>query len=183
MQHFKQRSPLLQTRKRGTKKSGSNDEDSPWAKARLAQCCQLQEQFRLGAARGRAGVIRRGGRGEAFPPLSTNQIAFWDESHFKIRLGHGSKYEVLVCRDPATGRPCSPENGGVWPEAKPTTTTKFPGEARLLLGVAQVTPLEAGGVAPEDEGGKQRPAFLSLRASPSLDARRAGDQRRRPIQF
>ena len=138
VQRFKQNSAVLNSHARGTKKSGSQDASSKWARARVQQCEQLRAQFRPGQ--------RPGGPPTGTPPpLFPTGIVFWDESHFRIRLGHASKTEVLVCRHPQTGRPCSPENGGVWPDEMPSTNVKYPGECRFAFGVAAVEPLPADG--------------------------------------
>ena len=112
VQRFKRESPYLRSHKRGTRKSGSMDANSPWCRASLAQCEQLLERFSLNDnRRPTASIYRFFGR-EPLPPLSLKGIAYWDEKHQKIRLGHAGKYEVLVCRDPETGLPCSEQEGG-----------------------------------------------------------------------
>ena len=63
VQGFSVRCEALITRKRGTKKSGSRDEASDWARARLAQCVQLQRQFELGLKDEEGGTGGRGGTG------------------------------------------------------------------------------------------------------------------------
>jgi hypothetical protein len=69
-------------------------------------------------------------------PLFLHGIVWWDEYHKKIRLGFASKHEARVARDPETRKPTSVADGGVFPEPKPSTTVKFPGEARGGFGVA-----------------------------------------------
>lgn len=156
VQRFKRESPYLRSHRRGTRKSGSMDENSLWCRASLAQCEQLLERFSLNDnRRPTASIYRFFGR-EPLPPLSLKGIAYWDEKHQKIRLGHAGKYEVLVCRDPETGLPCSEQEGGVWDEEHPTMTAKFPGECRLLCGVAAVDRVVRGnrmiGTVVEEEG-------------------------------
>ena len=60
---------------------------------------------------------------------------WWDEHHKKVRLGHASKHECLISRD-ADGNVCEPAAGGSFPERRPTTTMKFPPEARGSFGLA-----------------------------------------------
>ena len=67
-------------------------------------------------------------------PLYLDGIAWWDEFHLKVRLGHSSKWEVRLCRHPESGDVCTEEEGGVWSEEKPTTSMKYPGEGRVCAG-------------------------------------------------
>jgi hypothetical protein len=123
--------------KRKKKKSGKADEGSAWALARLAQAQQIQKQLDLGA--GPPPVPSPAAAADAaadppLPPLFLDGIAWWDEFHLKVRLGHSSKYEVRLCRHPDTHGVCSEEEGGVWTEEKPTTSMKYPGEGRACAG-------------------------------------------------
>ena len=155
VRNYVERSYVLYLHKRATKKSGSTDEGSKWARARLNQCIQLLKQFRLGE-KTKASARTRGRTRDAdnFPPLHVDGVAYWDETHYKIRLGFGGKWEYLVCRDPDTGLPCREEDGGVWDLEKPSTNVKYAGECRLLCGVAAVT---TGGGAGKLEGRKAEP--------------------------
>jgi hypothetical protein len=63
-----------------------------------------------------------------------NLVAWYDEKHLKVRLGHASKRQNLVAVD-AHGEPTDPLDGGVFPEAMPNTSMKFPGECRMLAGI------------------------------------------------
>ena len=54
----------------------------------------------------------------------------------KVRLGHASAWEVLLCRHPDSGDVCAEAEGGVWDEECPTTSATFPGEARVCAGAA-----------------------------------------------
>jgi hypothetical protein len=105
--------------------------------ARLAQAQQIQKQLDLGA--GPPPVPSPAAAADAaadppLPPLFLDGIAWWDEFHLKVRLGHSSKYEVRLCRHPDTHGVCSEEEGGVWTEEKPTTSMKYPGEGRACAG-------------------------------------------------
>ena len=133
VQHYATTTPVMEMAKRRTKKSGKTEAGTTWAQARLAQCRQWKLQLTPGSD-----------LPEGTPRFFLNGIAWWDEHHKKIRLGHSSKHEYRVRRD-ENGNPCVEEEGGVLPDCKETTTTKFPGEARLCPGVAAVTsPLPAG---------------------------------------
>ena len=56
-----------------------------------------------------------------------------------VRLGHASEWEVLLCRHPDSGDACAGEEGGEWDEESPTTSAKYPGEARVCAGAAMRT--------------------------------------------
>ncbi len=43
---------------------------------------------------------------------------------------------VLLCRHPDSGDVCAEAEGGIWDEEFPTTSAKFPGEARVCAGAA-----------------------------------------------
>lgn len=76
-------------------------------------------------------------RASAFPPIYLHAIAWWDEHHKKTILGFTSRTEYRIYRDPA-GNAATASTGGTLVPPKPNTTTKFPGEARGLFGVAMV---------------------------------------------
>ncbi len=67
--------PLIVSSKRSKRKSGSVDQDSEWAKARLAQCQQWYEQILIGEAieKGNTPIPRN------LPPIYVYAIAWWDE--------------------------------------------------------------------------------------------------------
>jgi hypothetical protein len=67
-------------------------------------------------------------------------------------LGHTSKWEVQIARNPFDNAPTAPEFGGVFPPKKPKTAVKFSGEARGCFGCAMRT-----GVTGEREGVKAAP--------------------------
>ena len=86
--------------------------------------------------------------GALLPRLFLDGIAFWDEFHLKVKLGHSSKWEVSLCRHPDTREVCLEEEGGEWAEEKPNTSIKYPGEARVCAGALmfKATGTEADGV-------------------------------------
>jgi hypothetical protein len=73
-------------------------------------------------------------------PIQVDAIAWWDENHKKMMLGHTSKSENRIARDlPCYGKePTYVLFGGVLPAKSMRTTIKFPGEARGLFGCALV---------------------------------------------
>ena len=73
---------------------------------------------------------------EELPAIYLDGIAWWDEFHMKVRLGHASEWEVLLCRHPDSGDVCVEAEGGVWDKESPTTSAKYPGEARVCAGAA-----------------------------------------------
>jgi hypothetical protein len=130
---FVHQSPVIVIARRKTRKSGKDDEGTPWAQARLAFATQLLEQLELG----RLTPAERVARASQFPPLFLHAIAWWDEHHKKGILGHTSKLEARVYRN-AVGKAAVPADGGKLPECKPNTNVKYPPEARMLFGVAMV---------------------------------------------
>jgi hypothetical protein len=130
---FVHQSPMIVIARRKTRKSGKEDCGTTWAQARVAFAKQLQEQLELG----RLAPELRDARESPFPPLYLHAIAWWDEHHKKVILGHSSKLEARVYRN-AEGKAASPEDGGVLPAERPRISVKYPGEARLLFGIAMV---------------------------------------------
>jgi len=128
VQRFIAGSSVAELKKRCTKKSGKDDLASAWCVARLAQVVQWRAQFALGEK-----VPIGGPYTGDFPPLYPYAIAWWDEHHRKIRLGHASKWECRLRFD-KDGNLAREEDGGELEEAHDTTTTKFPGEARGVFG-------------------------------------------------
>ena len=120
---FVRNSAVIHRSRRQMKKSGKDDAGKPWAVARLAFSRQLLEQL--------------SGTSTRWPALHLHAIVWWDEHHKKVILGHTSKHEYRVRRDGA-GKPASAAAGGVLPPAKPNTSMKYPGEARICAGVAKV---------------------------------------------
>ena len=115
-------------------KSGKDDPECPWAVARLAQASQLRRQIQLGP-----GTRLDSEPIDLLPPIFLDGIAWWDEFHMKVRLGHASAWEVLLCRHPDSGDLVSEQEGGIWDAEAPTTSAKYPGEARVCVGAAMFT--------------------------------------------
>jgi hypothetical protein len=115
--------------RRGTAKSGKTDEESVWAKARLAQALQIKAQLapRVHAVRVRGFVAQ-------LPHIELAQVLWTDEKHSKCHLGCASKYEYQLPQGPG-GKYRAVTDGGEYPERMPTTAVKFPKEARFCLGV------------------------------------------------
>ncbi|KAJ1385737.1 hypothetical protein B484DRAFT_461248, partial [Ochromonadaceae sp. CCMP2298] len=118
--------------RRHTKKSGKEDEESTWAKSRVAQCDQFRLQLHLGTLNPDSAVVKA----SEFKPVLAHALVFWDENHKQCILGHTSKYETLVARNPFDNTPTAPQYGGVFPAKKSRTTVKFPEEARGCFGAA-----------------------------------------------
>ena len=165
VQRFMAGSTVAELKKRCTKKSGKDDLASAWCVARLAQVVQWRAQFALGES-----VPIGGAFAGPFPPLYPYAIAWWDEHHRKIRLGHASKWECRLRFD-KDGNLAREEDGGVLEEAHDTTTTKFPGEARGVFGCVLRRgadgELEGAPCAPHCYSGKQvlsptRPLWIRL---------------------
>ena len=93
------------------------------------------------------------------PFLFLDGIAWWDEFHLKVRLGHASKYEVPLCRHPYTGEACPEEDGGVWADEMPSTSMKYPGEAPVCAGAVMWKAEEGDAEAHEGYRGKTLPLF------------------------
>jgi hypothetical protein len=91
VQNWVSKNPAAIVSRRLTKKSGSDDVETAWAKARLDQAKQIKAQL---AFVGTEGVSR----------LYLDGVVLWHEFHMKVRLGHASKYEVLFARDPTARR-------------------------------------------------------------------------------
>jgi hypothetical protein len=113
---------------RQTKKSGKDDEDTPWAKARVEQCNQFLIQYEMPVEEL---VVDH----PTWPKLYLDGVVFWDEHHRQVILGHSSREETRISRN-ELGEPCSVKNGGVFPPRRPRTTVKYPGDARGCFGVA-----------------------------------------------
>ena len=77
VQRFCDQSDCVDRNKRLHKKSGAEDEGSTWAKARLAQCKQMTEQFRLGELDPTSDEVTA----SPYPPLNINALAVFDEHH------------------------------------------------------------------------------------------------------
>ena len=69
------------------------------------------------------------------PPLRLHGIVFQDVHHNKCVLGGLGKFETRVYQNDQ-GVPTHPPDGGMLPQRRLTTTTKFALETRGCLGVA-----------------------------------------------
>ncbi len=134
------KSQIIVKARRTTKKSGKDDPNSQWARARLAQMRQFKEQLRLATLPANSPELLN----PLYPPLHLDAIVFWDEKHHKVRLGHASKHEVRIRVD-ANGVPSPEREGGVLPPPMPTTSVKFPEEARGLFGACMIKETAADG--------------------------------------
>jgi hypothetical protein len=80
-------------RRRGTQKSGKDDEDSIWAKARVAFFSQLKKRLRLG----RLTLDALNMEETNLTPIRLDEILWCDEKHNKTVLGCMSQQENLIC--------------------------------------------------------------------------------------
>jgi hypothetical protein len=149
VENFVTLSPILIKQRRQTKKSGKTDAESTWCKARKAQAEQMKRQLAMGeeedsnieAEKGTAEGAESQGEApapdqeEPMPCLRLHEVVIWDEHHRKQVIGCVSKYEVRVALD-KDNNPALPEDGGVFPERKPTTEVKYFKDARACFGVA-----------------------------------------------
>jgi hypothetical protein len=135
VQHFVKTSKIINTYRRQRKKSGKDDEGTVWAIARKAQCNMMLKQLEIGDR------IKAGDVGDAqammtetgLSPLMLEACTFFDEKHSKVKLGHTSKHEAVICRN-AEGEACTEKDGGKFGPRKPNTSMKYSGEARGLFG-------------------------------------------------
>lgn len=81
VEHFRLHSEVIETSRRGYKKSGKDDPEAPWSIARLAQSTQFLEQYQTGLLPPRQ-------RKSSFPPLFLDGLVVWDEHHRQIVLGN-----------------------------------------------------------------------------------------------
>ena len=144
---------MVKIHKRAQKKSGKDDSATAWALARLAQALEIQSRLVVPPPPPPppptpTPTPTPGPVGATHPRLFLDGIAWWDEFHLKVRLGHASKWEVRLCRHPDTGKVCPEEEGGEWDAEKPNTSIKYPGEARVCAGALmhKATGTEADGV-------------------------------------
>ena len=84
-------STVAELKKRCTKTGSKDDLASAWCVARLAQVEQWRAQFALGES-----VPMGGAFAGPFPQLYPYAVAWWDEHHRIIRLGHASKWECRM---------------------------------------------------------------------------------------
>ena len=137
-------------------KSGKDDPECPWAVARLAQASQLRRQIQLGLE---PGTRLDSEPIDLLPPIFLDGIAWWDEFHMKVRLSHASAWEVLLCRHPDSGDLVSEQEGGIWDAEAPTTSAKYPGEARVCAGAAMFTVATPGALGDDGKRGITLPLF------------------------
>lgn len=93
---FLNKSKLVIRSRRGFKKSDKDDPAAAWSKARLAQMIQFKEMLRFGALPATHSDLLA----SQLAPLKIESLALWDGKHQKVVLGHASKYEVHVSRNP-----------------------------------------------------------------------------------
>ena len=132
VERFVLKSPIIDRTRRRTQKTGKTDADSTWAKARVEQCSQFSEQFRLGMLPAGDPELYH----PALPPVYLHALIVFDENHKKCILGHSSKVENRIARNPFDGAPTDPAFGGVLPPKKDRTKPKYEKEARGCFGVA-----------------------------------------------
>ncbi len=101
LHRFVSNSDIIQTHKRQTKKSGKDDENSIWSRARAAQFLQVLSQLAKGEGRAIAGVDLAG-----LDAMYLRGIVWWDEKHKQCKLGHTSKIESRVCVNAAGEQSC-----------------------------------------------------------------------------
>ena len=133
VQGFIERSDSIKVRKRGVKKSGKDDQESTWAKARSAQAAQWHEQLRLGTLP----VNHPDVLASPFSPIYTDGIVFWDEHHREVILGEAGAYQYMIATN-EKGVVTAPSEGGKFGPEKDITSIKYPGEGRGVFGVAVV---------------------------------------------
>jgi len=133
VKRFQFKSDWIKIQHRKTCKSGKTDQDSTWAKASKAEAEQLLKQIEMGEMDPESGEYKT--LREKMPPIYINALAFWDEHHREIILGHASKMEGRVARNPFDGEFTSPDMGGVFGKERPNTSVKYPGQACGSFGV------------------------------------------------
>ena len=125
--------------RRSTEKTGKYDKESPWAKARLAQCLQYQSQLSPDYQNDIKEIRKaRSGAEEVItaPRMSLDSIVWWDEKHKQCVLGCNSKFETRLARNVFDGSITDPKYGGKFGERMPRKKEKYPKEARACFGVA-----------------------------------------------
>lgn len=133
VRRYVEHSPYIVHSRRKIRKSGKEDALTLWARARTAFAAQLQEQLELGLLT----EAERDARMSEFPAIYLDGIAWWDEHHKKIILGHTSVNEFRIYRNDA-GVAALPSEGGKLAKLSPQVSVKYAGEARMLFGVAMV---------------------------------------------
>ena len=134
VQGFMQRSNCIKTSKIQCKKSGKDDSNCLWARARLEQATQFRDQLLLGFLdKDSFDVVT-----SSLTPIHIDGIVWWDEHHQKVILGSAGVYQHQISRN-ESGDVVSAAEGGVFNDIKTTTSIKYPGEGRGCFGVAIVT--------------------------------------------
>ena len=124
------RSPLIKCQKRRTKKSGSTDENSEWARCGKAQCEEILFRIQMSRWNDSQKAAYKG----PLTPLDPLLIKFWDEHHRKAVLGISQKHEYLVSEN-LEGHLAAEEEGGEFNAPRDRTEAKYVDEARALCGV------------------------------------------------
>jgi hypothetical protein len=123
VQGFIKRSECIKIRKRQLKKSGKNDSECAWAKARQAQAEQFREQLLIGFLP----EDSPDRLDSPFQPTYSDGIAVWDEHHREVILGEANAYQYLISRDESR-EVALPANGGKFGKDMDITSIKYPGE-------------------------------------------------------
>lgn len=132
VERFVLHSDIINRTRRHTQKTGKDYKNSAWAKARTAQCAQFKEQFRLGTLpAGHPDLVN-----PVYPPVLLHALVTFYENHNKCILGHSSKWENRVARNPFDGKPTSIKFGSKLPAKKARTKPKYAQEAKGCFGVA-----------------------------------------------
>jgi hypothetical protein len=126
------------------RKQGSNDPTSPWAKARFEYVTQILVRFGekvlVDDIKAPDGSIPDKFDLAKLTKVSINQVAFWDETHKKVRVGqvtaNGMDYQVRFRRD-ESGK-LDIENGTYISKEGTQLKMKYAEEVRLCLGVVKV---------------------------------------------
>ena len=139
-------------------KQGSSDVDSSWTQARYAWTRQLLARLGEPERTFKHGPIEKKYDGTLQGKLSLDQIAWWDETHWKclICVQNPSKsFQILFPRN-EQGR-IDMENGEYSKERKFVLNVKYEKECCLGLGVAMVTPLGLDSTPLSSEGRRCHP--------------------------
>jgi len=128
-----------------TRKQGSHNENSAWAKARnelathlLVRLNRLSKEEIEELKDPTTKELPAKYDPKKLKKLVLDQIAFWDETHKKVVIGKtrvdGKMMEVRFKRDPETGKL---DADGELEESSSILKVKYPEEVRLCLGVAK----------------------------------------------
>jgi len=131
-----------------SRKQGSYDAESKWAKARYHWVSQLMirlSEWKPDLAELKAAKLVKDDAASIpacfdfakLTPLSINQIAFWDETHRKCNLGDVGGHGILY-RYPRNEEGQLDLENGTYAEEKAQVKAKYENECRLCIGVAAV---------------------------------------------